>query len=184
MGFIHALRISILPRSLYLFKTLLVPVTLSFLHMAFTNFIWHFKTHNIAGSMLSTLKMGWGVLGTPELIKYYPATNLSQIVSWSTLHASNCGTEIETSQVHPKHPNSLIWTTSVHTLGEVKQSFLSPMIFTLSIWKQRLQKNSLTSSCSPLTNFLYNTELSDSLCKDQMLTWAQAKIFLINTFLT
>lgn len=69
MGPITAHKMSVLPKLLYLFETLPVTAPSSHLrssHRAFTNFIWHYKTHRIASSVLYPSKARGG-LGVPDL---------------------------------------------------------------------------------------------------------------------
>lgn len=179
LGRINVLKMSILPKLLYLFETLPVMIPLSqlkILQRSFLNFIWDNKSHRVASSVLLT-SQNRGSLGAPEIIKYYYATHLRAIASWTSRFAPNRWSKIEMSITIPAHPCSLLWPSTDKSFAQLRKICLNPMLFTLSIWKKCSGKFSLTSHCSPLINITFNPYIPDSLSYEAMLPWTKAGIF-------
>lgn len=82
LGRINLLKMSILPKRLYLFETLPVPMPLSQLkviHCWFLKLIWRNKANRIVRSVMFSPQTQGG-LGAPDVIKYYYATHLRTTV--------------------------------------------------------------------------------------------------------
>ena len=179
IGRVNVLKMSILPKLLYLFETLpvLIPMSqLKALHRTFLNFIWNSASHRIASSVLMAPRSQGG-LGTPDIIKYYYATHLKAITSWTSRFAPNRWSEIEMEITVPAHPCSLLWPSHDKSFALLKKVCLNPMLFTLLIWRRCSGKFSLSSPCPPLINIIFNPEIPDSLSYDSMLPWTRANIF-------
>ncbi|CAI9588980.1 unnamed protein product [Staurois parvus] len=169
---------TVLPKLLYLFATLPVPVPMSKLHSlqkSFLHFIWHKKRHRIARSVLLSPVLGG--LGAPDIITYYYATHLRFLMSWSTHYPPNTWAEIESLQLSPAHPCSLLWSTSAVDVSSFRHLFLGPMHFSLTVWQKCTAKFTLVSDCSPLTNILYNPNLPDNMAMSRMSLWVVANLF-------
>lgn len=118
-----------------------------------------------------------GGLGAPDITKYYYATHLRAITSWSSLHAPNQWTAIEKGVLYPVHPCSLVWG-SLPSLDLIfKRQCTAPMTFTLTIWRKCLKNDSLTSPCPPLVNVLFNSLIPDSMSLGRVFSWLNAPLF-------
>lgn len=149
---------------------------LKMLHRNFLNFVWNNASHRITSSVLLAPRLSGG-LGAPDLIKYFYATHLRAISSWTSQYAPNSLSEKEMGITVPAHPCCMLWLSSDKCIPQQYKICLNPMLFTLLIWKRCSSKYSLSSPCSPLVNILFNTEIPDSLSYDSMLPWTQAGIF-------
>lgn len=90
LGLIASIKMTILPKILYCFQKLPVPIPLMQIRKVqadFLNFIWHHKQHRIARSTLFASRNEGG-LAFPNLCYYY-AAQLRPIGSWATLPAYN-----------------------------------------------------------------------------------------------
>lgn len=146
------------------------------LHRCFLKFIWNNKAHYITSSVFFSLKTQGG-LGAPDIIKYYYASHLQAVISWSSQTSLNRWSEIEWGALYPVHPCSLVWPRSLHMDPILKRMCLSPMLFTMSIWCKCALKYTLSSPCPPLSNILFNPVLPDSLSFGCMLPWMQTPLF-------
>lgn len=118
-----------------------------------------------------------GGLGAPDISKYYYATHLTVIISWSSRFATSRWSELELSVTSPVHPCSMLWADLTTSLSQLRHIYLGPMLFTLSIWKKCNKGFSLSSPCPPLLNVIFNPEIPDSLSYNNMYPWSQAGIF-------
>ena len=179
LGRINVLKMSVIPKLLYLFETLPVMIPMSqlkSLQRNFLNFIWNNTSHRIASTVLLTTRARGG-LGAPDIIKYYYATHLRAVASWTSRYAPNRWSEIEMSITVPAHPCCMLWPSSDKYMSQLRKVCLNPMLFTLSIWKRCSGKYPLSSPCSPLVNIIFNPEIPDSLSYDAMLPWTKAGVF-------
>lgn len=97
LGRITSVKMIILPKLLYLFQTLPIPVPcghLRKLQADLLRYVWNYKRHRIPQSVLMALRADRG-LAFPNLVKYYQAAQLRAIVSWFPQHSYNKWTEIE-----------------------------------------------------------------------------------------
>lgn len=118
-----------------------------------------------------------GGLGAPDFIKYYYASHLRVLTSWTARKAPNRWAEIEMSVTAPVHPRYMLWPSTANHMLQLRSICLAPMLFTLSIWKRCSEHYSLSFPCPPLLNVLFNPDIPDSLSYDRMLAWTQAGIF-------
>lgn len=175
-GRIAAIKMTILPKLMYLFETLPIPVPRSELRAMQTSlirFIWANKRHRILKSVLLTPRSHGG-LAVPDILKYYWAVHLRRIPAWSSLYAYTRWMEIEKLWLAPIHPNSLLWST---TQVKIDVPLLGPMSLTRSIWKTCVKSFDLSSPASPLTSFLFHPLFPDGLGGHQMKQWFDRKLF-------
>lgn len=81
LGRVHAIKMTLLPRLLYLFRSLPIPLSKSFIHKLQSDmirFVWGNKGYRCPSSILLCLRTQGG-LGLPDLWGYYQAAQLSQI---------------------------------------------------------------------------------------------------------
>lgn len=158
-------------------ENLLVAVSkspLHTIHRLFLNFIWCNKRPRIGRYVLLSPRSRGG-LNTPDLIKYYLASHIRQILSWTIRPPSNRWVEIK--QLLPIHLSSLLNTAERTSKLVSHTNLLNPMIFTRQIWHECNKTFTFAPSCSHLTNILYHLVMTDSLSYSQMMPWAQADIF-------
>lgn len=106
-GRIASIKMTILPKILYCFMTLPVPIPLVQLRKLQTdllNFTWNYKQHRVARS---TLYASWNE-AFPNLSCFYYAAQLKAIASWVTLLAYNRKTQIDKLWIAPIHPSNLL----------------------------------------------------------------------------
>lgn len=172
---INVLKMSTLPKLLYLFETLPIPVPLSqlkLLQRKCLKFIWNNASHRIARSVVYALKNRGG-LAAPDIIKYYYASHLRVLSSWISRKAPSRWAEIEMGITAPVHPCYMLWPYSAKFMPQLRSLCLAPMLFTLAIWKRCAERFSLSSKCSPL----FNPGIPDGLSYTRMLPWTQAGMF-------
>lgn len=165
IGLLNILKMSILPKLLYLFETLPVAIPMSqlkALQRRSYRFIWNNASHRVVGSVA---RKNRGGLGAPDFIKYYYASHLRVLTSWTHRKAPNRWAKIEMSITSPVHPCYLLWPSSDKHMPQLRGLCLAPMLYSLS------------SPCSPLINLFFNPDIPDSLSYDQMLHWTGAGSF-------
>lgn len=136
---------SILPKLLYLFEKLPVPVLLSqmkLIQRGFLSFIWQNASHHIVGSVVLAL---WsrGSLGAPDIRKYYYATHLRTVIFWSTRDLPNRWSKTEMGITSPIYPCAMLWSAHTKHHSQLRNLCLAPMLFTLSTWKYCCNRFSL-----------------------------------------
>lgn len=87
----------------------------------------------------------------PDVLKYYYASHLRSVASWSCQAAPNRWSVIGMGSLYPAPPCSLIWSPSLHLDSKLQDLCLAPMLFTLKIWHFCFIKFSLSSPCPPLS---------------------------------
>lgn len=175
-GRISAIKMTVLPKLLYLFDTLPIPIRrgdLRSMQATLLNFIWAQKRHRISKLVLQTPKNRGG-LAVPDLIRYYWAAQLRCIPAWSSLFAYSRWMEIEKLWVAPTHPNSFLWATSNIRMSS---PLLGPMVLTREVWRTCADKFGLSSASSAMTSFLFNPQFPDSLGGLSMKPWFDKKLF-------
>lgn len=99
-GRCNLLKMSILPKFLYLFQALPIktpPIYFKQVQALFTRFVWAHKKPRIPRSQLSTPKH-YGGLALPDVRKYYQATHLGRVLDWSHHRDSQLWAQIEQHQ--------------------------------------------------------------------------------------
>lgn len=97
LGRINILKMSVLPKLLYLFETLPVPVSMSQLRnlqRKCLNFVWNNASHRIAQSVVLSPRTRGG-LASPDFIKYYYASHLRVLTTWTSRKAANNGPKLK-----------------------------------------------------------------------------------------
>lgn len=101
-GRCNLIKMSILPKFLYLFQTLLIKIPSSYLKQVqslFTRFVWANKKPRIPKSQFCLSKQNGGV-ALPDIRKYYQAAHLSRVVDWHHHKESKLWTQIEQHQTN------------------------------------------------------------------------------------
>ena len=176
LGRIAAIKMVILPKLLYLFQTLPIPVPyahLRALQADLLRYVWNYKRHRIPRSVMTAARTEGG-LAFPDLVKYYQASQLRAVASWFPQKSYNRWTEVEKIWLAPIHPNNLLWNANAtvepgRLLGSMRQL--------QSTWRKLAQDCRLTSDSSLLTSFLYNPKLPTSLTHQMSWPWASRNLF-------
>lgn len=85
IGRINVLKMSVMPKLLYFFETLPIPMTqLKLLKRWLLNFIWRDGAHRVASSVIFSPRSRGG-LGASDIRKYYLVSHLRAVVSWHSL---------------------------------------------------------------------------------------------------
>lgn len=153
---------TILPKLLYLFQMLPIPVPCKHLkkfQSDLFHYIWNYKRHRIPRSVLMAAR-GEGGLAFPNLIKYNQATQLRAVASWFTQQSYNKWTQIEKIWMAPTHPNNLLWSVNAEVAPE---RLLSSMSLLRRLWRKISQSHGLSSEKSLLTSFICNPKVPDNL---------------------
>lgn len=175
-GRLATLKMTILPRLLYLFETLPIPIPSSHLKKLqgdLINFFWNYKRHCIARSVLYAPR-NQGGLAFPNIAKYYLAAQLRPVASWCTLHAYNRWTQIEKLWLAPIHPNSMLWSSDIPP-GSVQ--LLVPMALARTLWRRAKSTYPLSTTSSPVTSFLFTPNIPDSLTSQMSHFWMDKALF-------
>lgn len=150
------------------------------LKLWFLNFIWKDGAHRVA-SLVVFSPMDQEVMGASDIYKYYLASHLRAVVSWSSLRPPNRWTEIEMGLLFPAHPCSLVWSPALFSFPKLHDICLGPMLFSLKIWRSCYTKFSLSSPCPSPSNVLLNL-IPDTLSHFRIFPWAQAGLFQLPHF--
>lgn len=155
-------KMSILPKLLYLFETLWVPIpknNLKKFQLVLLKCIWAGGWRRLRGSILYSLK-SLGGLGVLDVGKNYHAVYLCALASWVPSRSLNCWTGIEKLWVVPTYPNAWLWSS---TVIPQRASLLAPMYFSYTIWRQESKIYVLSAPKSLLMSFQYTPIVPDSL---------------------
>lgn len=151
IGRINVLKMSVMPKLLYFFLMLPVPIPMAQLKLLkrwYLNFIWKDGAHRVA-SLVIFFPRGQGGLGTPDIHKYYLASHLHALLSWSSMRPPNRWMEIEMGSLFLTHPCSLVWSPALFTDPKLHDLCLGPMLFSFRVWRSCYTKFSLASTCPP-----------------------------------
>uniref|UniRef100_A0A8C5MYW4 Reverse transcriptase domain-containing protein n=1 Tax=Leptobrachium leishanense TaxID=445787 RepID=A0A8C5MYW4_9ANUR len=111
MGCIYALKMTALPKLLYLFRTLPVPLPLMILHdlqSAFYRYVWQGKKPRVSRLILRRPKLHGG-LAVPDLALYYKSAQLTQLLKWSSKRGKVCWVDIENDCIAPSCLSQVPW---------------------------------------------------------------------------
>lgn len=176
LGRIASVKMVILPKLLYLFQTLPIPVPsaeLQKIQADMIRYIWNYKRHRIPRSVLLASRTDGG-LSFPDITKYYQAAQLRALASWFTQRSYNKWTEIEKLWMAPVHPNSMLWNAK----AKVDPSqLLGPMLHLNTLWRRLSRAHTLCSERSLLTSFLYNPKMPAGLTHQMSSPWATRNLF-------
>uniref|UniRef100_A0A8C5R857 Reverse transcriptase domain-containing protein n=1 Tax=Leptobrachium leishanense TaxID=445787 RepID=A0A8C5R857_9ANUR len=149
MGRIYALKMTALPKLLYLFRTLPVPLPLTILpdlQSAFYRYVWQGKKPRVSRLILRRPKKHGG-LAVPDLALYYKSAQLTQLLQWSSRRGRVCWVDIENDYVAPSCLSQVPW----RQISAVERGRLLPTTaHSLDIWSKVKYCMSLTTTTSGL----------------------------------
>uniref|UniRef100_A0A803J609 Reverse transcriptase domain-containing protein n=1 Tax=Xenopus tropicalis TaxID=8364 RepID=A0A803J609_XENTR len=160
LGRLHTLKMMIVPKILYLFRTLPIPINatdLEKLQKRMLTFLWNNKPHRINKRVImrSTLQGG---LNFPNLLNYWKAAQLAQMVKMHCSPTAVRWVALETQLLAPQSPRSILWITRNHR----RQITLTNPILrhTMRLWDKLLVKHKpwISSDPSPFTPIVNNPE--------------------------
>uniref|UniRef100_A0A8C5MN77 Reverse transcriptase domain-containing protein n=1 Tax=Leptobrachium leishanense TaxID=445787 RepID=A0A8C5MN77_9ANUR len=111
LGRIHCIKMNLLSCLLYLFQALPVPVDpsdLTFLQSNIDAFVWRQGRHRVARNTLYCSRESGG-LGLPNLLQYYHAAQLTQIVAAHSPPSSKRWVDFEAALMWPDDIRFRIW---------------------------------------------------------------------------
>lgn len=182
-GRISLLKMSILPKFLYLLQALPIRIPISYLKQVnalFIKFVWAYKKPRFSFHLM-TLPKQHGGLAFPDIRAYYQAIHIGRIVDWCRHSRSKLWALIEQAQTCIPLSKAL-WCYD-HLQPPLKSH---PLIgTTLRIGSVASKQYSLSSSDSPLFPILGNPQFSPGLClhtfgKLRRTGITQASHFLVN----
>lgn len=100
------------------------------------------------------------------------------MASWFTQKSYNKWTEIEKLWLAPIHPNNLLWSANAEVAPD---RLLGPMSLLQRTWRTLAQSHKLTSEKSPLTSFVCNPKVPDSLTYQMSHPWSSRNLFHFGT---
>lgn len=152
-GRINAVKMTIMPRFLYLFQ--MIPIFLPKSYFAqldrfISTFIWNRKPARIKKASLERVRSDGG-LGLPNFLFYYWATNIAKLTYWITMFASGVGPVWAAMELRATLPVSPISILSAHFPLNIRASELSTNSMvqnSVRIWGQFRKHFNLTNICS------------------------------------
>ena len=154
LGRINAVKMTILPKLLYLFRVLPSPIPAYFLRIIqnrMTTFIWGTSRPRIKAKILHLPKTQGG-LGYPNFTNYYRAAQISTLAKYHAKKETPLWVAIEATECDPIPPANLLWI-----LPKLRGKICNPIIkHSLSLWDSYKSKYSLVSPLNPLLSFYKN----------------------------
>uniref|UniRef100_A0A8C5QR67 Reverse transcriptase domain-containing protein n=1 Tax=Leptobrachium leishanense TaxID=445787 RepID=A0A8C5QR67_9ANUR len=164
VGRIASVKMNLLPRILYLFQTLPVPVppaSLAHLQSHMDRFIWHNKRHRVARRVLHRPRVVGG-LGVPSLLQYYHAAQLAQFVTFHAPPGTHRWADLESHLFAPDLPQFYFWLPK--TYRPILRSTCTATINSLQIWDTVNRHFTLAKEHSAMMPFLRNRKFQPGLC--------------------
>uniref|UniRef100_A0A803K6G7 Reverse transcriptase domain-containing protein n=1 Tax=Xenopus tropicalis TaxID=8364 RepID=A0A803K6G7_XENTR len=183
LGKIAALKMMILPKLLYLFETLPVRVPNTILRniqTMFFKFIWGKSRHRVPKSVMMTGRSQGG-LAVPNIIRYYEAAHLRQVLGWTTFTPTSKWALIESLTLTPTHPNSFLWQTQKPI--KPPPDTLQAIRFTLQIWNRCCKKTHLRGPLGILRPVLANPQFPPGLSQTFQKHWGSKNLFRAYDFI-
>lgn len=152
LGKVHAVKMTLLPCLLYLFRSLSIPLTKNFLckfQSEITCFVWGRKGYRCLSSILLHLKSQCG-LGLPDLWEYYQAAQKAQISMIFSKGQKPDWLSMERRATPHNTLDYLLWCDP-----KIKPATLSHSI---SLSTKLFRQITLTSPLKPLSHIFNNTD--------------------------
>lgn len=154
LGRITAIKMTILPKILYLFRALpirLNKVTITKFQTEINKFIWSDSRPRLSRSVLHNPQKNGG-LGLPDFWLYYLAARWSQIAQWHILNPKIPWVRIEKDYILPYSISGILWGNKIpnHTLDTLNQLVSQ----SYQLWKLHNKKYNLISNTPPHASFV------------------------------
>lgn len=154
LGRINAIKMSILPKFLYLFRVLPIPIPSYFLRLTqhrVMSFIWGNTKPRISKSTLYLNKLNGG-LGIPNFSYYYNAAQIALLPKYHAMVETPLWVAVESVDSDPISVANILWLNPadrVHLTNPITKH-------TLTIWDKFNCLHNLKSPHNPLLSFLHN----------------------------
>lgn len=184
LGRITALRMVILPRLLYLFRSLPIRVSKSYLHtiQTFMNkFIWQNKAPRFAKEVLYRSSKSGG-LGVPRIWHYYIACRLAQQAQWNIRDSKVPWVKFEQDSISPLYLPGLMWSSGP-LLTEVSNKNLIVKV-SLALWNRYKDKYNLISHPSLGASYIGDPRFPTAFSHPEVFEiWTQHNLITLKDFL-
>lgn len=182
IGKINAIKMTILPKLLYLFRVLPIPIPSYFLRIVqkrATSFIWGSSKPRIPIHTLH-LPKNKGGLGYPNFTNYYRAAHLASLSKYHAKQEIPLWVFIEASENDPLLISNLLWLDpkdrfKIH--NPITKHFLS-------LWDKLKTKYQLQSPHNPLLSFIRNPAFYPAwIYPNSFKAWTTSGIQTLNDFI-
>lgn len=153
-GKINTIKMTILPKLLYLFRVLPIPIPAYYLRIIqrkANSFIWGSSKPRTKLHTLYLPKLNGG-LGCPNFASYYRAAHIATLTKYHTQHESPLWVSIEAADCDPLSIANLLWLSPRDRRGlgnPITKHFIS-------MWDKYKLRNQLQSLHNPLLSFYKN----------------------------
>ena len=159
LGRVCAIKMNILPKLLYYFRTLPINISksrLEAIQRLINKFIWANKRPRYSYALQHRTQTNGG-LGLPNIWKYFLAARLSQLSQWFSPSKNIPWKKFETSSITPLHLQGILWSRYVLYRDLIKRNIIVAHLYQL--WLNTKDPFLLSSEISPLTSFLGDPRL-------------------------
>lgn len=146
------MKISLLPKLLYLYRVLPVPVPPYFhqiIQTQVSKYIWGSTRPRVSRAILLHSKLSGG-LGLPNFLRYYHAAELAQLTLFPAIVEIPLLVSLEAIDLYPLTVTNLLWLPS-STCGPITNPITG---HSLKLWDKLQDPFKLMSAHSPLLSFL------------------------------
>lgn len=153
-GRINAVKMTILPKLLYLFRVLPIPIPayhLRILQRKTSSYIWGSSKPRIQLHTLYLPKLNGG-LGCPNFAYYYRAAHIASLAKYHAYQETPLWVHIEATECDPIPISNLLWITPKDRI-DLKNPITKHYI---SLWDRFKKNNHLQSSHNPMLSFYKN----------------------------
>lgn len=151
VGRINTIKMNILPKTLYFFRSLPIPIPsrdILDLQKSINRFIWGHKKARIKQSIMYKHRFRGG-LGVPNMLKYLETAHLAQLLTWNKTNEIPAWVDIEDSQTKGCYMQYRMWLLKpLMNIETVLQS--------VKIWKKIRHKYNLSHKKSIMTPLFNN----------------------------
>lgn len=185
IGRINSVKMSVLPRLLYLFQTLPIyvpPSLFKTIQRQATHFIWNRRRPRVRLKLLQRSSRTGG-LGIPDFRKYYLAAQLAQCVQWCNSGGmGKVWVRIETEEMGLASMSPLMWLSRTQRPRIVLSH---PVIHrSLTLWELANRQFRLAPCPSPLVPLLHNPAFPPGMSRSALLNWLHNGILYLNDIST
>uniref|UniRef100_A0A803JDT0 Reverse transcriptase domain-containing protein n=1 Tax=Xenopus tropicalis TaxID=8364 RepID=A0A803JDT0_XENTR len=176
IGRIHCAKMVVLPKLLYLFRTLPIRIATQDIHnlqSRINNFIWNNKHPRISKQTMYLHKTNGG-LSSPNLLKYYWAARMAQITPAHASHNKPLWVEIEDDLIYPYSLQQVLWLRKIPYNCLQHISPLTKEM--LQLWQTLRHRHHLISKPSPLTPLINNQDFPPGLSKRTFVWWTNSGV--------
>lgn len=182
LGRIHAIKMTLLPKLLYLFQSLLVKVSrldLFRFQAKVITFIWGTKGHRLARSTLFAPRSGGG-LGVPNFYAYYKAAQIMQLSTVYSRHERPDWVSMERQAIPSFTIDFLFWRPP-----KERPLIQSPTLsHSFAMWDQVRSGPLLSSTFTPLAHMFRNPDFPPGMDIKAFRWWTDKSLYCIGHFFT